>query len=440
MERRRDRDAANELSFTGKPGATQEDSMRPWRLFGIVAGSWLSIASSAIFSAEPTSPAPLDFTVTVDTILEHDDGQFLWFHPRAAAIPGVGRDAAPAVVLTLQKHLTISDYYSGLSVMRSDDLGATWTPPDPRPELDWVPEGEGVDVAVCDVTPGWHAPSGKLLAIGTKVRYSRAGEQLAEKPRSNEAAYAVYDPATGGWSRWRMIDMPETDGKFYLVCPGCVQWLVEQDGTLLIPVYYAGPNSGVYACTVLRCSFDGQTIKYLEHGDEIELPVVRGLCEPSLARFDGRYFLTIRNDEGAYVTASDDGLHYVPIQPWRFDDGVELGSYNTQQHWLTHSDGLFLIYTRRGADNDHVFRHRAPLFMARVDPDRLCALRETEKVIITERGATLGNFGCSAVSPDESWVTVSEGVWSDEIRARGAKGATFVARVRWSRPNQLVAP
>jgi hypothetical protein len=33
----------------------------------------------------------------------------------------------------------------------------------------------------------------------------------------------------------------------------------------------------------------------------------------------------------------------------KHDDGAELGSYNTQQHWLSHGDGLFLMYTRRGA-------------------------------------------------------------------------------------------
>ena len=39
---------------------------------------------------------------------------------------------------------------------------------------------------------------------------------------------------------------------------------------------------------------------------------------------------------------------------WRFDDGSPLGSYNTQQHWVTVGGGLFLVYTRKGADNDHI--------------------------------------------------------------------------------------
>ena len=43
----------------------------------------------------------------------------------------------------------------------------------------------------------------------------------------------------------------------------------------------------------------------------------------------------------------------------------------------------------------------------------------------------LGNFGAAAITDRESWVTVSEGVWNDEARRRGAKGALFVARVVW---------
>ena len=34
-----------------------------------------------------TAAEPLGFTVKLDTVLEHDDGKFLWFHPRVAADP-----------------------------------------------------------------------------------------------------------------------------------------------------------------------------------------------------------------------------------------------------------------------------------------------------------------------------------------------------------------
>lgn len=384
-------------------------------------------------SAQESSIPRVDYSIDVQTVLTHDDGEFLWFHPRAAAIPNQGVDANPAVIMTIQKHLGKSDHYSGLSVLRTDDLGVTWTGPTAVSELDEWEEGDGIVCAVADVTPAWHAQTGKLIAIGIKVRYDD-GVQVLDKPRSHDAAYAVFDPESNTWTRWRMIDTPDAEGKFYLVSPGCGQYVIEDDGTILLPFYFRGPEGEVFSTTVMRCSFDGETLQYQEHGDELVLDVERGLCEPSLIKFQGKYYLTIRNDVKGYVTVSDDGLHYAPIQPWVFDDGEELGSYNTQQHWLATEDALFLSYTRRGANNDHIMRHRAPLFIAQVDPERLCALRNTERVMIPERGATLGNFGASAITPEESWVTVSEGIWNDDARARGAEGATFVAKVRWARP------
>ena len=118
----------------------------------------------------------------------------------------------------------------------------------------------------------------------------------------------------------------------------------------------------------------------------------------------------MRADHSAYVTRSKDGLHFEPIREWLFDDGKPLGSYNTQQHWVTVGGGLFLVYTRRGAGNDHMFRHRAPLFIAQVHPGTLRVLRKTERVLIPENQATLGNSGICRVSDQESWVTCGEGL------------------------------
>ena len=92
--------------------------------------------SARWLAAEEVPDVPLHFTIRLDTVLEHDDGEFLWFHPRVAAVPGAGKDGQPAVVLTLQKHLGTSDHYSGLYSMRTDDGGTTWTEPALPPELD----------------------------------------------------------------------------------------------------------------------------------------------------------------------------------------------------------------------------------------------------------------------------------------------------------------
>lgn len=382
---------------------------------------------------------PVDFSVELDALFSHDDGKFLWYHPRAVVLPNrFTRVLTPTSMITLQRHLQADDHYDGLATMVRGPQ-PEWSAPTPVPSLAWRKDDSGATIAVNDVTPGFHEQSGKVLAIGSKILYNDAGGQLTNRPRAHEVAYAVFAPAPDGgqWSEWRMLELPETDGQFFLTTPGCAQWIVEPDGSLLLPVYHKGPSGEAYATTVLRCDFDGQYLKLRKRGRTLELNEVRGLCEPSVARYRGRYYLTLRNDLRGYVTTSDDGLEYAPIKPWAFDDGAELGSYNTQQHWLTHSDGLFLVYTRRGANNDHIVRHRAPLFAARVDTEQLRVLRATEKIVIPERGGEMGNFGANPASAAESWVTVGEGVWSDDARRRGARGTVFLARLRWTLPNRL---
>jgi hypothetical protein len=198
---------------------------------------------------------------------------------------------------------------------------------------------------------------------------------------------------------------------------------------LLLPIYFGPRHGAPTGVTVLRCTFDGQKITYQKHGNEIRLDTKRGLAEPSLIWFRNQWYLTIRHDERAYVTRSRDGLQFEPIVPWRFDDGEELGSYNTQQHWLAVGDRLYLAYTRRGAHNDHIIRHRAPLFLAEVDPDRLVVLRKTEQVLIPERGAPLGNFGIYMVDKNEAWVTDAEYYLGKTPHERGADNTVWLVRV-----------
>jgi lysophospholipase L1-like esterase len=390
----------------------------------------------ALLAFTASAVEPLDFTVKLETVLRHDDGTFLWFHPRAAAIPGAD-PAAPAAVMTIQKHLKVSDYYSGLHVLTRATPSAPWVGPVLPAELDWNQQPDGVTISVADVTPGWHAPTGRLLAIGCQVRYSPKGAQLDDVKRAHQTVYAVLDPKSGRWTPWQVLELP-ADEEFNFARNACAQWLVRPDGGLLVPLYIGRSAKDRFSTTVAECRFDGTKLTYQRHGSVLRLPVARGLYEPSLVAFQGRYFLTLRNDLRGYVSASADGLNFAEPTPWLFDDAIELGSYNTQQHWLAHSDGLFLVYTRRGANNDHIIRHRAPLFMAQVDPATLRVLRRTEKVVVPERGAELGNFGCNAFSESESWVTVSEGMFMKDSKQRGAEGATFLARILWSKPNQLI--
>jgi len=398
----------------------------------VLAGLSVLLISTTLAPAADTQSKDVPrvgFTTKPTVAFQELNEKHCWFHPRAAVIPaGVAGDN-PIAIMTISQHLRVSDFYSGLFTMRSDDLGKTWSKPVAQPSLAWVIEPSGVTIAVADVTPGWHAASGKLLAIGCMVRYSKKGHQIKDVKRYSQTHYAVYDPKTDVWTKWKLLKMP-ADKKFDFTRNACAQWIVEDDGTLLVPIYF-GTGKGPSSVTVARCSFDGNELKYIEHGTEMALNVVRGLGEPSLAKFQGRYYLTIRNDVKGYVTSSDDGLNFKPIKPWTFDDGKELGSYNTQQHWINNAEGLFLVYTRRGANNDHIMRHRAPLFIAQVDPQRLCVIRDTEKIVVPERGTNLGNFGCNRVNDKESWVTTAEYMNSTKVKPRGANGSIYVGRVIW---------
>ena len=225
--------------------------------------------------------------------------------------------------------------------------------------------------------------------------------------------------------------------KFFNAGAGSVQRVDLENGDILLPIYFKSNDAKAYATTVLRCRFDGRELKYVEHGTEHSVEIDRGLYEPSLAKFGSRFFLTMRNDRAAYVATSDDGLHYGEPRKWAFDDGADLGSYNTQAHWVTHEDGLFLVYTRRGAGNDNVARHRAPLFIAQIDPQQLVVLRSTERELVPNKGAQLGNFAVVDVNEHETWVTTSEGMAPAGADKFGANGRVYAARILWEKPSAI---
>jgi hypothetical protein len=404
--------------------------MRAFLFLGLVA---LVLFPSSILAQEADCVTPVPFEVEPKVAFGELRPEYFWFHPRAVSIPGRGEVGGPRVLMTLQKHLNVSDYYSGLWTMQSDDLGKHWTEPKEIPELAWVPDGD-VDIAVCDVTPGWHPPTKKMVAFGAQVRYSKAGAHLDDIKRAHQTAYSIYDPEKETWTRWRQLEMPE-DPIFDTARNACSDWIVEPNGTLLLPLYVREGTSGPYSVTVARFGFDGKKVTFIEHGNILRLNVQRGFCEPQLVKFQGTYYLSLRNDVKGYVTSSKDGLHFDKPKPWTFDDGTELGSYNTQQHWLTHKDGLFLVYTRRGANNDHIMRHRAPLFISQVDPQKLCIVRSTEKVAVPERGAALGNFGTARIDEDRSIITVGEGVYHGKKNPRGADGSIWTSWIRWGTKN-----
>ena len=383
----------------------------------------------------------MDPKIDLQVIHQGYDRETCWVHARPGVIPG---DPPIGIVTSHALRLTGMDVYYEINDTRSNDGGDTWQGFIPHKEaFARQPIPDGREEGVSDFSLQWHAASGKLLGTGHTVVYEN--DTLgATNTRPRSTAYSCYDPDTLQWSTWQKLKMPEG---FFNAGAGSTQRHDLDNGEILLPIYYLmegsgsdSPCFGQYCSTVLRCSFDGQVLAHIEHGNELTHPDVRsGFCEPSIASAGGRYFLTLRQYESGYVTVSDDGLHYPDPIPWCFDDGGELGSYDTQQHWLVHRDDLYLVYTRRGAGNDNVYNHRAPLFMARVDTDTLCVIRETEIILVPNRGARLGNFGVAKFHEDEIWVVVSE--WMQTIapdhhnfltcEKYGSDNSVFLARVRF---------
>ena len=378
------------------------------------------------------------YSIQTDIPTRLYNGQQCWIHSRVGIIPDIGQQGMPLTVMTMNTHeVTSSDIFKQMFGLHSDDLGKTWTEPYPLESLKphWIEiDGERSPEVTSDFWPQFHKPSGKLLGIGHTVVYTPDWKLRAERPR--DTTYAIYNPTSHSWSDWKKLHMPAGD-QFKNAGAGSVQRYDLDNGYLLLPIYFTPPNSSSQVA-VLRCHFDGETLTYLENGNKFQInDDTRGLHEPSLTRYENQYFLTIRNDQTSFVTKSQDGLHYEPLRTWKFDDESDLGTHNTQQHWVTHHRGLFLVYTRRGANNDHVARNRAPLFIAEVDPEKLHVIRESERILIPNKGAALGNFGVCDVSEDETWVTVAENMYHPKVQEYGSDGSVWVARIQWNRPNQL---
>ncbi|NLM76857.1 MAG: exo-alpha-sialidase [Ruminococcaceae bacterium] len=337
-----------------------------------------------------------------------------WFEPGIAVVPVPG--VVCPEVFVVAKLLTGNDV-GPLFFLRTRDLGKTWTPAALSRNWHKVPLADHVFEEPWFV-PFYHTKSQQLLALGNTHFVVDEGKDSGQKNehhvrlpgRDPSAVYSLWREQQQDFLPWQRLSLPEnlSLGLYYAgqkhECP---------DGTILVPgYYYKGPaktSAPEHVCvTVLRLEFRDGELRFLEHGSVHVIEEKRGLAEPSLICCNGQFFLTVRHDARGYVARSDDGLEFQPLQPWLFDDGETLGNYNTQQHWLKHDNRLFLVYNRKSELNHGVFRSRAPLFVAEVDQERLCVIRDSERILIPEQRARMGNFAIADVTADESWVITGD--------------------------------
>ncbi len=317
------------------------------------------------------------------------------------------------------------DIFGGLHMMESTDHGQSWTRPEAQQGL--TPWQNGREsVVISDFTSQWHRASGQFLGLGHTCRY-RDGA-LMPQPRPRSTVWSTLAPASSQWAPASLLEMPDPEA-YFCAGAGSIQWVEREDGRLLIPIYYKSraasysPEPGFVAVTevaVMLCRLSAGQLTLEALGTPLRLPRDRGLGEPSLVKGEDRYWLTLRNGKAAYLSTSYDGLHYTPPEPWRFDDGELLGSHDTQTHWAQIGQRLFLVYTRKAEDNAFVVRYRAPLFMAELDESRGVLLRRSERIVVPNRGALLGNFGVTRLDDTSAVICASEwmenaGQWNPTV-------------------------
>ncbi len=381
---------------------------------------------------------PLIRSIEKVTLRKNRDGSegTTWFHPRACMVPDSSGDRKPFMCM---QSIGGSDYFGPVHWSESDTSGKEWKDPSPIPPLGRipVPGHDGLEAGVCDVVPQYHAKSKTTLCMGHVVFYR--GPKFSKKDQLPRYPVYTVRKADGTWSERKILEWNDPRGAF-IYTNNCGQRVHLPDGDILL-AFTHGATSAARMVTGVRCSFDGEDLKIKEFGPPLENNKGRGLLEPSITRFKNRIFITIRaEDDRGYVSVSDDGVNYEPQKEWAWDDGEPLSMSTTQQHWMTHSDGLFLVYTRKDESNSKVLRWRSPLWIAQVDPENLNLIRSTEQVVLPlvgdgvndpDKVAIMGNFHTVNVTPEESWVTVGE--W---LPRGGALGDMLMGRIHWSKPNR----
>ena len=357
------------------------------------------------------------------TVYKHEgnyDQKTCYVHARAATLSD-GR-----LLITTQKlNVTGTDDFEGLEVLVASDGGAVLTPPERDQAFGRRVLCPRVECAECDATPMRLKASDKILAVGHLAFYK--DRHAPTHSFVNRGFYAVYDEKNARFLPTKPFSL--SLGEEYLHgAPGCVQFYEREDGRLFIPFTIKKESSSLYEVIVFQFDFDGENLIEVAKSNVLSYPVARGAYEPSIIFCDGKFILTVRNDTVGLYSTSIDGEHFSPLSPWCFDDGEVLENYNTQQHFLTLDGNVYLVYTRKGANNDHVFRHRAPLFFAKIDTEHNCLIRKSEQIAVPERGARLGNFGVTNVSPDLAYLTVTEWMQPRGCEKYGSDNALFIVK------------
>lgn len=332
---------------------------------------------------------------------------------------------SPDMMIATAQYLDVTkcDVFESILLSISEDDGKTWSEFKYQEGLASI-FGPDRETVACDATPMYHKKTGKFLLLGATTQYGIQDKNIIDV-RIQNTFYSVFDEEKREFKKLKFVDMPEYFGNS---TNGCGQSVELENGDLLIPINVWDWTVCRAFSTVMQCSFDGEEVKFIKMGSKVAIDIARGAYEPSLAYHNGMYYMTIRNDDCALVAKSKDGLNYEDMQLWKWEDGSILQSYNTQQHFAKVDDKLCLVYTRRNGTNDHVARHRAPLYMAQINDD-LRLVKDSEIVVAPERGARLGNFGATEYKDGKAIVTAAEWMQPRGCEKYGSDNAIYISFV-----------
>ncbi|MDB6003134.1 MAG: sialidase [Prosthecobacter sp.] len=369
------------------------------------AAAWLSILAGNVCAAPP-------FTLSTQLVREGAAPGSRWTIPRVTAM-GM-REGQPQLLMTLSKLSTTgTDVYRGLGYATSTDGGTTWTP---LVELPYIarPLRDGITGMFGAVLPVFHPQTGKVLLLGNCVGYTGYGTSSVKLTGLRYPAFAVYDVATAKWS----ADYTVLDDQQEANTTSGFPWILA-DGTLLWPC-----NGG----QVLKASFDGEKVTILARSPQIEGlgKQAKNTGEYHLTKSGDKFYIAMRCPDQNRIAVSDDGQHFAPAVPLRWDDGTVVPSMATQMRWVRQQGRLYLVYTRVDPSSKGIFRNRAPLWMAELEPVTVRLKKSTEVIAvpISPGRDDLGNFGATFVSDELSLITTSE-----FGRTRGSNSRVYLTKV-----------
>ena len=338
-----------------------------------------------------------------------------WFAPHVTPLPD-GRWMGTMVTVSG------SDFYGEPMFCFSADEGRSWSTPEPIPPFRArkLPGTEIMD-AVGEGCPFTSPVDGTVFAFGCTVYYSQKGNVVWDKdvdqfslPREL-GVYASWGPETG-WSERKVLPLPSAKMSYRT---SATQLAFTPDGKCLVPIYLAvkrgmwGPHpSDIYGVTAPLYKQNGDIFELVSEGRVYTIDKSRGFMEPSAVRLaDGSYAMTIRaEDDNMYVATSPDGVTWDDVRPWRWDDGTPLVTHTTQQHWVRIGDRTFLLFTMKTTENEHIFRFRAPLFIAEAIPQKALLIHDTLRTVFDRQQqngieALYGNFHCTQLDDNTAVVT-----------------------------------